>query len=197
MVRKRFDDERRQELLDGVMGIIAARGFSDITVSEIARELHCSASSLYKIAASKDSLIVLAVTSWFDRNLEDMETRALRGATAVDRARIYWQDAAEHIRQLSPAFRRDVERFDSIAAGLSKWIRPFCRSVRCAPRRRCEAGEIEPMNTRFLAHVLRQAAFVVRDERVLSGLRIRRQNEAMLELDHIIWDGIRTKGETG
>ncbi len=196
MARKRFDDERRQELLDGVMAIIAARGFSEITVSEIAHELRCSASSLYKIAASKDSLIVLAVTSWFDRNLEDMETRAVRGATAVERARIYWQDAAEHIRQLSPAFRADVERFDSIRlayrSGSDRFVDRFAALLDDAVM----AGEIEPVNTCFLAHVLRQAAFVVRDERVMTACGFASE-QAMRELDRIIWDGIRTKGETG
>ena len=52
---------RREELLDGVMAIIAARGFSDVRMTDIARELHCSLASLYKIAPNKDSLVVLAI----------------------------------------------------------------------------------------------------------------------------------------
>ena len=44
--------------------IIAERGFSQVTIAELARELHCSAATLYKIAPSKDSLILLAIARW-------------------------------------------------------------------------------------------------------------------------------------
>jgi AcrR family transcriptional regulator len=193
-VRKRLDEERCGELLDGVMRIISARGFSDITVADLARELHCSASSLYKVAASKDSLIVLAISRWFDRALEDMEYRASGGATAVEKARIYWRTAAENIRQLSAAFRRDVERFDSTRlayrAGSERFVDRFAALLDDAVK----AGEIGPVNTRFLAHVLRQAAFVVRDERVMAECGLTSE-QAMLELDQVIWDGIRTQGK--
>lgn len=196
MARKRFDDERRRELLDAVMAIIATRGFSEITVAELSRALHCSASSLYKMAASKDSLIVLAITRWFDRNLDDMEAHALGGATALEGARMYWQGAAEHIRQLSPAFRADVERFDSTRlayrSGSDRLVDRFAALLDDAVM----AGEIEPMNTRFLAYALRQAVFVVRDERVMAACGLTSE-QAMLELDRIVWDGIRTKGEAG
>ncbi len=34
------------------MRIIAERGFSDVQIAELTRELHCSAPTLYKIAPS-------------------------------------------------------------------------------------------------------------------------------------------------
>ena len=63
-MRRRLDDGRREELLDGVMRIIAARGFAGVRTSQMARELHCSETTLYKIAPSKDSLLVLALDRW-------------------------------------------------------------------------------------------------------------------------------------
>ena len=68
-MRKRLDDARRDELLDGVMQIIGERGFSQVTVAELARELKCSAATLYKIAPSKDSLVLLAFCRWGDVGL--------------------------------------------------------------------------------------------------------------------------------
>ena len=38
-VRKRLDEDRRDELLGGVMAIIAERGFSQVQVAELARRL--------------------------------------------------------------------------------------------------------------------------------------------------------------
>jgi len=66
-----------------------------------------------------------------------MAVRALRGKTAGDGARLCRQAGAGKIS--SSGF---VELLDDAAM----------------------AGEIGPANTRFLAHVLRQIAFVVRDK---------------------------------
>jgi hypothetical protein len=60
-VARRLADGRREELLDGVMRISSARG-SSLNVTELAREPHCSVATLYKIAPSKDSLMVRART---------------------------------------------------------------------------------------------------------------------------------------
>jgi hypothetical protein len=53
-----------------------------------------------------------------------------------------------------------------------------------------EAGEIRPVNTRFLGEVLRQIGFVTRDERVLraSGLT---SEQAVLAVDSLLWEGLR------
>ncbi len=85
-MRPRFDDDRRQELLDDIIKIIVERGFSDITISELASELHCSASSLYKVASNKDGLIVLAISRWGELALENMELSSKRGKTDLERA---------------------------------------------------------------------------------------------------------------
>jgi len=188
---RRLDDARREELLNGVMGIISTRGFSDITIMELARELHCSGSSLYKIASSKDSLVVLAIARWSKLRLEEMEACAHRGATATERARHYWRAGAETIRPLSRAFRSDVDRFESARVAYRTSIsEPFIDRFSELLDDAVEAGELAPMNTRFLAQVLRQMALVVRDERVLGACGIT-ADQAMLEVDRMIWDGLR------
>ena len=93
-MRKRLDEDRRDELLDDVMRIIAERGFSQVTIAELARELRCSAATLYKIAPSKDSLVLLAIARWEKVTFADMETRSARGTTASERARVYFRVGA-------------------------------------------------------------------------------------------------------
>jgi AcrR family transcriptional regulator len=191
----RFDDDRRQELLDGVIGIITARGFSEVTISEMAHELHCSVSSLYRIASNKDGLVLLAITRWGELALEHMEVNALRGKTAADRARLYWQAGVENIRPLSHEFRRDVDRFESARFAYSSISQRFIDRFVDLLEDAVEAGEIRPMNTRFLAQVFGQIALVVRDEQELSKSGLTAA-QAILEVDHIIWDGI-LKGGSG
>ena len=46
------------------------------------------------------------------------------------------------------------------------------------------------MNIRFLGEVLRQIGFVTRDERVLSASGLTSE-QAVLEVDALLWDGMR------
>ena len=188
---KRLSDGRTEELLDGVMRIIAAQGFSGLKVTDLAPQLHCSVATLYKIAPSKDSLIVLAITRWGERTLEDIEIRAQKGTTASDRARTYFRAGAESIHPLSPEFFADVQRFESTRLAwrtivVDRYIDRFVELVLRAQ----EAGEVRPVNTRFLGEMLGQIGFVTRDERALSASGLTAE-QAVLEVDRIIWDGIR------
>ena len=188
---RRLDDERGNELLDGVMRIIAARGFSEVPISEIARELKCSAATLYKIAASKDSLVLLAIARWGERTFANLEVRAAKGQTASERARAYFRAGAESLHPMSLAFYADIARFESTrlvwrTTVVDRYIDRFVELVQGAE----DAGEIRPVNTRFLGEVLRQIGFVTRDERVLSASGLTSE-QAVLEVDALLWDGMR------
>jgi AcrR family transcriptional regulator len=189
-VRKRLDSGRREEILDGVMDIIAARGFSAVRTAEIARELRCSESSLYKIAPSKDSLILLAIRRWGEHTLADLEVRARKGKTASERARLYFRAGAESTRPLSLAFYADVDRFESTRLAwwdsiVERYLERFIELVQIAE----DAGEIRPVNVRFLAEVLRQISVVTRNERVLIAAGLTHE-QAVLEVDSLLWEGV-------
>ena len=188
---RRLDDERRSELLDGVMRIIAARGFSQVPISEIAGDLRCSAATLYKIAPSKDSLVLLAIARWGDIAFARLETRAAQAGTTSNRARAYFRAGAEALHPFSLAFFVDIERFESTRLAwrtgvVDRYIDRFVELVREAE----EAGEIRQVNIRFLAEVLRQIGFITRDERALSASGITSE-EAVFEVDSLLWDGMR------
>jgi AcrR family transcriptional regulator len=190
-VPRRLDDERRAELLDGVMRIIAARGFAGVLVSEIARELHCSVATLYKMAPSKDSLVLLAIARWGELTLASLEVSAQQGTTASERARRYFRAGAKSTRPLSLAFYADIERYESTRLAwwtgvVERYLNRFVELVRLAEA----AGEVRPVNIRFLAEVLRGISFVTRSERVLSTTGLSHE-QAVLEVDSLLWDGMR------
>ncbi len=189
---KRLAGGRREELLDGVMQIIAERGFATVQVSEIARELHCSVASLYKIAPSKDSLVLLAMARWGERTFEELEACAGKATGPSDRARTYFRAGAQSLHPLSLAFFADVMRFESTrlqwkTTVVDRYIMRFVELVQIAE----EASEVRPVNTRFLAEMLNQIGFITRDERVLSECGLTSE-QAVLAVDEMIWEGIGT-----
>ncbi len=190
---RRLDDARRTELLDGVMRIIAERGFCDVQMATLAAELRCSASTLYKIAPSKDSLVLLAIARWADVTFAILEDRARKGATASERARVYFRAGAVRTRPLSLAFYADMGRYESTRLAwwtlvVERYIDRFVELVESAEG----AGEIRPVNTRLLAEVLRQIGTVTRNESVLSASGLTHE-EAVLEVDSLIWEGLLKK----
>jgi AcrR family transcriptional regulator len=190
---RQYSKNRRQELLDGVMKIIAARGFSEVTISDMASELHCSASSLYKVASNKDSLVVLAIVSWGELALKDWEAQALRGKTASERARLYYRAAVKGIGTWSHELRNDINRFESARLAYAKISDGFINRFADLLNEGIEADEIRPHNTRFIAHIFRQMALVIRDEQLLINCGLT-HTQALLEVENIIWDGIRIEG---
>ena len=189
-MRARFDEARRQELLDEIIIIITERGFSNITISELASELHCSASSLYKIASNKDGLVVLAIARWGELALEDFEAQALHGATSIEKARLYWHAAVEAIRLLSHEFRSDVDHFESARLAYANISNRFIQRFVELLDNAVESGEIEPINTCFVVHVFRNIAFVVRDEGILNKCGLTAA-QALQEIDRMIWNGYK------
>ena len=189
---KRLNSGRREELLDEVMAVISERGFSKVRVSEIARELHCSVSSLYKIAPSKDSLVLLALARWEETTFASLEDSARRGKTASEQARIYFRSGARSLSAQSPQFRLDAMRFESTRAAAmrisDRFIDRFVELVACA----AEAGEIRSLNHRFLGEMLRKIADVVGDAQALGASGIT-PTQAVLEVDEVIWDGLAVR----
>ena len=187
---RRLDVDRRDDLLDGVMGIIAERGFSSVRISDLAQELHCSPASLYKLGPSKESIVLVAIARWGGQTLADLEAVIRQCTTASDRARTYFRAGAATLRPFSVAFFADVERFESTRLAwrtgvTDRFIDRFANLVQSAE----DAGEIRAVNIRFLAEVLRQIAFVTRDDRVLRDTGLSHE-EAVLEVDSLLWKGI-------
>jgi AcrR family transcriptional regulator len=192
-VRRRLDNGRREELLDGVTTITAARGFSEVGIAEMAQELHCSQSSLYKIAPSKDRLIVLAIRRWGDRASEAAEVRAQRGGSASERARAFFRAEMGSMHSLSERFYADIGRYEwARLAWCSSVMEPFLKRFLELVQLAVDAGEIRPVNTRLLAEVLKQVLLVLRNKRVLlaAGLTV---EEATLEADSFLWDGVLSR----
>ncbi len=174
------------------MRLSAERGFMKVRTADFARELQCSESTLYKIAPSKNDLVVLALRRWGELLLEECEVNARQGDTASERARRYYRTGAERARPLSHAFRRDVERFESTRGTYRRISDRFISRYAALIDEAAQEGEIRPVNARFLAGTLRYVAFAIRDEDLLEAGGLTAA-EALLEIEEIIWDGLRPR----
>ena len=107
---RRSGNSRRAQLLDRLRDLFLAEGFAHFTLDELAARLHCSKSTLYTLADSKEQLAVRVVGHYFKGATSAIERNVAEHADVRDRVRAYLDGAAEALRPASREFSDDMAR---------------------------------------------------------------------------------------
>lgn len=102
---------RRKVVLAGLVELFLAEGFAARSVEEWASRLHCSKSTLYDIAPSKEQLITAVVRTYFRDATERVEAEVAAHAEPVDRLSAYLTAIAHELAPATPAFYADLQDF--------------------------------------------------------------------------------------
>lgn len=110
-VRRPGPTGRQAELLDALVALFLAEGFSAFTIDDLSRRLRCSKTTLYTLAPSKEQLAVAVVVHYF-------RGAALRVEAGLDAAGDpregvvrYLAAVADELRPASRTFLDDVTAF--------------------------------------------------------------------------------------
>jgi AcrR family transcriptional regulator len=104
---------RQTELLDQLEALFLAEGFARFTLDDLAARLHCSKTTLYALAGSKEQLALRVVRHFFrdlDAFAPGRETYERNTALAADRVRQLITDgvAEGRFREVHPALVADT-----------------------------------------------------------------------------------------
>ena len=85
-------------------------GFSQQSLEDFAQALHCSKSTLYQIASSKEQVILTTLRGFFRRAAGRVERRIVSDTSSpVDRIHSYLMAISEELAPASPAFFADLD----------------------------------------------------------------------------------------
>lgn len=101
---------RLRVVQDELLELFLREGFADFGVGGLAQRLHCSRSTLYAIAPSKEQLISAVVRRFFRRATGRVEARLLVEDDPVARIDVYLTSIAGELAPASAAFFRDLEQ---------------------------------------------------------------------------------------
>ena len=101
---------RQRQLVDELVDLFLAEGFSHLTLDDLAARLGCSKRTLYALADSKEQLAVRTVRSFFRRATDQVEAAIARTRSPAPRLTRYLEAVAEALRPAGPQFRRDLAR---------------------------------------------------------------------------------------
>ncbi|WP_122818136.1 TetR/AcrR family transcriptional regulator [Nocardioides pantholopis] len=115
-VVRRRRSARQLDLLDRLVALMAAEGFAHLTLDDVAERLHCSKSTLYVLASSKQELVVEVVTQYFRTSAAVVEERVARVEGPLERVVAYLEAVSSRLALLSREFLEDLADFGPAAA---------------------------------------------------------------------------------
>ena len=186
---QRRNMRRREQLLDEIEAIVLVEGFRHLGVGELASRLHCSRSTLYKLAPSKTELMRTVFARFVTRAFDDCEQAAERVTAPADKIVRYVLGLSDWTAKASLEFWRDVRDFDITRGVLDAGSARGTRTVQRYMDQGIERGTLRPANSAFLAHIVWLAARAARDPDVLERVGLS-PGEAMAELGRFIVYGM-------
>ena len=94
-----------------LLALFLREGFAQFTLDDLAARLHCSKSTLYALAPSKEQLARRVVSRFFRDATEHVEKRVATAADARERIAFYLQGAADELTPASPKFLADIAAY--------------------------------------------------------------------------------------
>jgi AcrR family transcriptional regulator len=146
--------ERQRQVLDALEQLVAGEELAELTMADIAAEVNCSLRTLYGIAPSKDELVLTVV----DRRLHRIGRKAIAALDAslspLEAVRAYLQAANEAVQPTTLAFARDFADLRGAKRLLDSHEDYLIAVTRSLLDRAVAEGQIEPVDTAAIAHVL-------------------------------------------
>jgi AcrR family transcriptional regulator len=102
---------RQAELLDQLEEMFLAEGFSRFTLDDLALRLHCSKSTLYALAVSKEQLAHRVVKHFFRKATAAVEADTVTEGDPARRVTAYLNAVARALAPAGPEFHRDLDSF--------------------------------------------------------------------------------------
>lgn len=111
MTRAELATRRRSELFDGLLALMLDDGFAHLQIADLAARLHCSRSTLYTLAGSKEQLVTKTVTHFFRMATDQVESRVADAATSRDAVVEYLIAVGDALSPASAQFMADLHAF--------------------------------------------------------------------------------------
>lgn len=181
---------RQDEIFRGVVALYLQHGFTELTIEETAARLHCSKSTIYALADSREQLVRAAVVSFFRHAAEQIEGKVAAESDPVRRITVYLQAVASELRPASARFMEDVAGFQTAREVYELNTRIAARRVRELIEDGVRTGVFRDVPSGFAAEAvtLVMVAIQHREFAKTAGLT---DAEAYGELAMLLLNGIR------
>jgi AcrR family transcriptional regulator len=145
---------RQVDLLERLVALMVAEGFAQFTLDDLAERLHCSKTTLYALASSKQELVVEVVKHYFRSAVDAVEARVEATPERGMRVSAYLDAVAERLAPLSRAFVQDVAAFAPAEEVYRRNTAAAADRIRELIADGIEAGAFRPVDAAFVAEIV-------------------------------------------
>jgi AcrR family transcriptional regulator len=176
---------RQVDLLDRLVALMAAEGFSHLTLDDLAERLRCSKTTLYALAPTKQELVVEVVKQYFRAAVPAVEARVAAAPDPARRVVAYLDAVGEYLRPLSHAFLDDLSSFAPAAAVYRANTAAAASRIRELIAEGVAAGAFRPVHAAFVGEIAAVAMFEIQRGEMFARLEMT-DAEAYAELASLV-----------
>lgn len=186
-----FGTRRRADLFDALLALFLADGFADLGLTDIAARLHCSKSTLYTLADSKDQLVRSTVAHFFRTATDEVERAVAAHTGATERVTAYLMAVGEQLAVASPEFMTDLHRFSATRELYELNTEAAARRVGELIDEGVQSGEFRSVNAAFAGDLTATMMSRIQRREVSAATGLD-DADAYRQLASILTAGIRT-----
>jgi len=183
---------RQRALLAELEELFLVEGFMHFTLDDLAAKTHCSKSTLYALAPSKEQLAVRVVAHFFKGAADLLDERIAGIEDARQVIGTYLAGIAEYLNRASPEFMRDINDFGPARAAYEMNSRAAAARIRSFIKKGVDDGVFRNVHATLIAEM---AAVLI--EGIQSGVVGSRTGvsdaEAFTALSELLLDGLASR----
>lgn len=181
---------RQVDLLDRLVDLMAAEGFSRLTLDDLAERLRCSKTTLYALAPTKQELVVEVVKQYFRAAVPAVEARVASATDPAERVVAYLDAVGEYLRPLSKRFLDDLSGFAPAAAVYRANTAAAAQRIRELIAEGVATGAFRSVHAAFVGEIVAAAMFEIQRGEMFARLEMT-DAEAYAELSSLVVHALR------
>lgn len=185
-------DVRGDVLLDQLIELYLAEGFSGFGVGDLAARLACSRSTLYQVAASKEQIILTAVRGYFRRAADRIEERVEAETDIGQRLQVYLAAVSDELAPASDRFYADVAAYPPARELYEANTRRAAQRVQDIVVSGVAVGALRPVNARFVGAAVAEVMTAIQGGRIEAAAGLD-DADAYRELSDLVFSAVELR----
>ncbi len=159
----------RHQLLDELIELFLAEGFVEFGIGDLAARLRCSRSTIYRVAETKEQVVLAAVRGFFRRAAERIEAQVDAEPDPGARLSVYLTAVAAELAPASERFYADLQAYAPAAEIYEANTRLAAERVHDLVSAGVVAGALRPVHAGFVGTAVAQVMTAIQGGRIAAG----------------------------
>ena len=159
----------RHQLLDELIELFLAEGFLEFGIGDLAARLRCSRTTIYRVAETKEQVVLAAVRGFFRRAAERIEAQIAAEPDPGARLAVYLTAVAEELAPASDRFYADLQAYAPAAEIYEANTRLAAERVQDLVSAGVAAGSLRPVDASFVGAAVAQVMAAIQSGRIAAA----------------------------